>query len=156
MEWNRISNKYSRFGFIYVFRPSWTETRLSWTETWPRAGRRRLPQQLIRQPPVRPFNMPVFLVPHFIETPPRLRIGESAGANIGWEIVHSTRTNTRDFTRLSIHVDFLVWVRGLFYNDTYLFRHFSCIIRYRICLHGMRAGYILYTPRIIKPIQQHT
>ena len=31
------------------------------------------PEQLIRQPPPTPFLMPIFLVSHFIQTPPRFR-----------------------------------------------------------------------------------
>jgi len=121
---------------------------------------RALPKQLIGQPPPRPLGMPVFLVPHFIETTPRLRIRKPAGENICREIVHSTRANTRDFTRFAIHVNFLVGVRRRFYNDANLFRYFSriiCDMIRRRRLHGERSlgcgiyiDIYIYTPTIIK------
>ena len=95
-----------------------------------------LPEQLIGQPPPRPFDMPVFLMSHFIETSSRLRIGKSTSANICREVIHSTRANTRDITRLSEYIYFLIRVHWWFYNDTDLFRYFSRIICYMIgCGH---------------------
>ena len=138
MEWNEMESVINiSVSGLYTFLDG-TDTQLDGTG---RDGT-ALPQQFIRQPPPRPLGMPVFLVPHFIETPPCLRIGKSSGANIGREIIHSTRANTRDFTRLSIHVDFLIRDRGRFYNDAEFARHFSRIIRYGIRLHHARGVYI--------------
>ena len=37
-------------------------------------GAAPLPEQLISQPPPRPFHMPVAFMPHFIQAPPRFSI----------------------------------------------------------------------------------
>ena len=66
---------------------------------------------------------------HFIETTTGFRIGQTALANIGREIIHTRSTDTGDFARFAKDVDFFLWICRWFYNDADFMRHFTRVIR---------------------------
>ena len=99
-----------------------------------------LPEQFIGQPPVTPFDVTVAFMPHFIETTAGFRISQSAFANISWKIVHTCRTDTRDFAGFSKDVDFFLWICGRFYNHADFMCHFTRVIRDTVFhIHCVRA-----------------
>ena len=67
--------------------------------------------------------MPVFLVPHAIQSPPRLRVRPAKFLGKRREIVHASRPYTHQFVSTLVkHIDFLVFLRRRFHLYTIFFR----------------------------------
>ena len=67
--------------------------------------------------------MPVSLVPHTIQSPPRPRIRPPKFLGKRREIVHASRPYTHQFVSTLVkHIDFLVFLRRLFHLYTIFFR----------------------------------